>query len=73
MSQGGFYLLFVPGLAVVTVAVGFTFAAFAMNQGEFQPSTRRGLVSLVVVLAIAAVLGVMAYQLDHLNLPQGNG
>jgi len=73
MSQTGFYLLFVPGLAVVAVAAGFTFAAFAMRQGEFQPATRRGLLSLVVVLVVAAVLGVMAYQLDHLNLPPRTG
>ena len=73
MSDSGFYLLFVPGLAVATVALGFTFAAFALNQGEFQPGTRRGLLSLVVVLVLAAVLGLLAFQLDHLNLPPGTG
>jgi hypothetical protein len=73
MSESGFYLLFVPGLAVATIALGFTFAAFALNQGEFQPATKRGLVSLVVVLMLAAVLGVLAFHLDHLTLPPGNG
>ena len=73
MSQSGFYLLFIPGLAVATVAVGFNFVAFSMNQGEFQPSTRRGLVSLALVLLLAAVIGVMAYHLDHLNLPLRTG
>lgn len=69
MSTEGFYLLFVPGIAVVTLAAGFTFAAFAMNQGEFQPSTRRGLFSLVMVLVAIAALSLLALHLDHLNLP----
>jgi hypothetical protein len=73
MSEAGFYLLFVPGLAVATVALGFTFAAFALNQGEFQPATKRGLLSLVVVLVAAAALGVLAFHLDHLNLPPATG
>jgi uncharacterized membrane protein YadS len=73
MSQAGFYLLFVPGLAVVTVALGFTFSAFAMSQGEFQPATRWGLLSLVLALLLAVVLGVLAFHLDHLNLPPGTG
>jgi hypothetical protein len=73
MSESGFYFLFLPGLALATVALGFTFAAFALNQGEFQLSTKRGLLSLVLVLVLVAVLGVLAFQLDHLNLPPGAG
>lgn len=69
MSQDGFYLLFIPGLTLVAVALGFTLSAFAFNQGEFQPGTRRGLFSLVVVLAALVVLGVLAFHLDHLDLP----
>jgi hypothetical protein len=70
MSQPGYYLLFIPGLAVVTVAIGFVFSAFAFNQGEFQPGTKRGLFSLVVVVLFISVLGGLAFQMDHLNLPR---
>jgi len=70
MSGDGYYLLFIPGLAIVTVAVGFVFSAFAFNQGEFQPGTKRGLFSLVVVLLLIAVLGVVAFHTDQLNLPR---
>ena len=35
---------------------GFATAAFAMTQGEFQPATRRGLFSLIVVLLLLVVL-----------------
>lgn len=73
MSQEGFYLLFIPGLTLTAVAIGFTFAIFALNQGEFQPATRKGLASLVMVLLLAAVLGVLAVRLDHLNLPPRGG
>ena len=73
MSQEGFYLLFVPGLTLTAVAIGFTFAIFALNQGEFQPATRKGLASLVTVVLLAAILGVLATRLDHLNLPPGAG
>ena len=73
MSQEGFYLLFIPGLAVTVVVVGFTLSVFAFNQGEFQPATRKGLLSLVIVLLLAAGLGVLALRLDHLNLPPGTG
>ena len=73
MSQDGFYFLFIPGLTVATVAVAFTFVAFAMNQGEFRPATRRGLFSLVLVLVVGAVLALTAIRLDHLNLPPGTG
>jgi hypothetical protein len=69
-SQTGFYLLFIPGLAVVTVAIGFIFSAFAFNQGEFQPGTKRGLLSLVVVVLFISILGVLAFQMDHLDLPR---
>jgi hypothetical protein len=71
MSQDGFYLLFIPGLTVAAVVIGFTFSVFALNQGEFQPATRKGLLSLVMVLLLAAVLGVLAVRLDHVNLPPG--
>jgi hypothetical protein len=71
MSAEGFYLLFIPGLTVTAVVIGFTLSVFAFNQGEFQPATRKGLLSLVVVLLLAVVLGVIAVRLDHLNLPPG--
>ena len=70
MSGDGFYLLFIPGLTIVSASLGVIVSIFAFNQGEFQPGTKRGLFSLVVVLAFIAVLGVVAYQLDHLNLPR---
>ena len=70
MSQTGYYLLFILGLTVVTVAVGLVFSAFAFNQGEFQPGTKRGLFSLVVVVLFISVLGVLAFHMDHLNLPR---
>jgi len=73
MSQEGFYLLFIPGLTVTAVVIGFTFSVFALNQGEFQPATRKGLLSLVLVLLLAVVLGVLAVRLDHLNLPPRTG
>ncbi len=70
MSQDGFYLLFIPGLTLVAVALGFTLSVFAFNQGEFQPGTRRGLFSLGMVLLVLVVFGLLAFQLDHLNLPK---
>jgi hypothetical protein len=70
VSQTGYYLLFIPGLAVVAVAVGFVFSAFAFNQGEFQPGTKRGLFSLVVVVLFITILGVLAFRMDHLSLPR---
>jgi hypothetical protein len=73
MSQEGFYLLFIPGLTVTAVAIGFTFSIFALNQGEFQPATRKGLLSLVTVVLLAVVLGLLAVRLDHLNLPPRGG
>lgn len=57
MDQTGFFLLFVPGLTVAATLTGFTMSAFAMTQGEFRQATRRGLVSLVIILlAIACLL-----------------
>ncbi|MGI8610468.1 MAG: hypothetical protein ACR2MY_14800 [Candidatus Dormibacteria bacterium] len=50
---------------------GFAASAYAMTQGEFQPATRRGLVSLALALAVLAVLLVSGWQLDHLHLPPG--
>ena len=58
---------------MAAVIIGFTFAVFALNQGEFQPETRKGLMSLVTVLVLAVVLGGLAIQLDHLNLPPRAG
>jgi glycerol-3-phosphate acyltransferase PlsY len=71
MSENSFYLLFIPGLTVAAVVIGFTFSVFALNQGEFQTATRKGLLSLVLVSLLAAVLGVLAVRLDHVNLPPG--
>jgi len=45
------------------------FAAFAMTQGEFQPATRRGLASLVVVLLVTAGTFAAALKLNHVILP----
>ena len=71
MSRTGFYLLFIPGLALLTIGVSFTAAAFAMTQGELQPSTRRGLLSLTVVLVVVALPFLSANGFDHLALPRG--
>jgi hypothetical protein len=70
MSQTGFYLLFIPGLTILSVSAGFVVSVFAFNQGEFQPGTKRGLVTLVAVVVFITVLTVLAFQLDHLNLPR---
>ena len=69
MTQTAFYLIFVVGLTLVVVFGGFVFAAFAMSQGEFQPETRRGLASLVGVLALTGLVLLAALKLNHIKLP----
>ena len=53
------------------MSLGFGAAAFAMTQGEFQPTTRRGLVSLLLALFVLAVLLYSGKTLVHLHLPPG--
>jgi hypothetical protein len=72
MDQTGFYLLFIPGLMLATLAVSFAFAAFAFTQGPFQRETKRGLISLTVVIALAAALFALAFNVDHPGLPGGS-
>jgi hypothetical protein len=50
LDRNGFYLLFVPALTVAAMLTGFLMAAFAMTQGEFRNATKRGLVSLAIML-----------------------
>ncbi len=69
MDQTGFYILFIPGLTIATIAVGFAFSGLAMTQGAFQPGTRWGLVSLAVILLLVAALFVVA-QGFHPVLPK---
>jgi len=71
MTTTGFYLVFVPGLTVATVAVAFTMAFFAMSQGPFQRTTLRGLASLIGAVVVLAVMFVVALKTDHLHLPAG--
>lgn len=49
--------------------MGFAVSAFAMTQGEFQPGTRRGLFSLVLALAVLAILVFSGVKMTHLTLP----
>jgi hypothetical protein len=51
------------------VLVAFGLTSFAMTQPEFQVSTRRGLFSLVLALALLAVLVWSGVSFDHLHLP----
>ncbi|MFN2465371.1 MAG: hypothetical protein ABR598_03795 [Candidatus Dormibacteria bacterium] len=51
------------------VLVAFGLSAWAMTQGEFQPGTRRGLFSLVLVVLLLAGVIVSSTRLTHLNLP----
>ncbi|MFY9614722.1 MAG: hypothetical protein WAT58_04920 [Candidatus Dormiibacterota bacterium] len=73
MDRQTFYLLFVPLLAVVALGVGVGFSVLAFTQGAFQPETKRGLVSLVVVVVLAVALGVLAFKIDHPALPVAGG
>jgi hypothetical protein len=50
---------------------GFATAAFAMTQGEFQPATKRGLFTLIVVLLLLVLLFVTAKSWTHITLPPG--
>jgi len=50
---------------------GFAAAAFAMTQGEFQPGTRRGLFSLILVLLVVVLLFLTGKSLTHITLPPG--
>jgi len=65
LDRTSFFLLFIPGIALVTIGVGFVASAFALTQGAFQPATKRGLASLLVVLIILVCLYVAALNLDH--------
>jgi flagellin-like protein len=69
LSQTSFYLVFVIGVTLLAVAGGFTLAAFAMTQGEFQPETRRGLASLIGVLLLVGIVVLSALKLNHVVLP----
>ena len=69
MNPTVFYLLFIPGLTLAVVGGSFAYMSFAMTQGEFQRSTRWGLLSLTVVLAVVAILFFAALQLDRPHLP----
>jgi hypothetical protein len=70
VSSTAFYLVFVPGLTLAVVALSFAVAAFAFTQGPFQPTTRRGLLSLSVVLVVVAGLFMLALRLDHPMIPR---
>ena len=70
MNQTDFYLVFVPGLTLTVVALSFAFAAFAFTQGPFQPSTRKGLLSLTLVLLLVVGVFFLAFKLDHPVLPR---
>jgi hypothetical protein len=55
-----FYLFFIPVLTVATVGVSFLMISFAMTQGAFQVTTKRGLLSLSLVLVLIAAVYVSA-------------
>ena len=69
MDRNGFYLLFIPGLTLATIAVSFAYMAFAMTQGTFQTGTKRGLASLVLTL----VVGVLLFAAAHGYQPVKHG
>ena len=69
MDQQLFFLLFIPGLTITAFAIGIGFSVLAFTQGSFQPETKRGLVSLTVVIVLAVALGVLAFKIDHPPLP----
>ena len=50
---------------------GFATAAFAMTQGEFQPGTKRGLFTLIVILLLLTVMILSGRTLTHIHLPPG--
>ena len=53
------------------MALGFAATVFATTQGEFQPETRSGLVSLVLALVFLAILLYSGITWDHIHLPPG--
>ena len=65
MDSNLFFLVFIPGLTVTAVVIGFLFAALALTQGEMRASTKRGLVSLVGTVVVVAVLFYVAFHVDH--------
>lgn len=73
MDRTGFYLLFIPGLALATLGTGLAFTVLAYTQGPFQPATKRGLISMTVVVVIVVALGVLAFKIDHPALPRLGG
>lgn len=71
MDPNLFYLVFIPGFTLIAFGVGVALSVLAYRQGAFQPETKRGLVSLAVVLVLAVALGVLAFRIDHPALPTG--
>jgi hypothetical protein len=64
-----FFLVFIPGFTIAAFAIGLGFSVLAFTQGPFQPATKRGLVTLTVVVVLAVALGVLAFRIDHPALP----
>jgi hypothetical protein len=67
--SNGLYFLLIPGLALVVLAGAVALATFAMVQGPFQETTRRGLFSLAAVVVLLGLLFWSALRLDQLHLP----
>jgi hypothetical protein len=65
-----FYLLFIPGLTITAFAIGVAFSALAFIQGPYRSETRRGFISMTVVILIVVGLGILAFNLDHPALPK---
>jgi hypothetical protein len=70
VDRQGFYLLFIPGLAILAFAIGVGFSVLAYVQGPFKSETKRGLISMTLVTLVAIGLGLLAYNLDHPALPK---
>jgi hypothetical protein len=73
LDRNLFYLLFIPGLALVVLGIGFGFTALAYTQGPFQSTTKRGLLSMTAVVVIAVALAALAFKIDHPALPRPGG
>lgn len=73
MDSQTFYLLFIPGLTLASFGIGTLLFSLAYTQGAFQPETKRGLVSLTVVLVLAVALGILAFKIDHPALSSLSG
>lgn len=71
MDRNLFFLVFVPGLTVSAVVIGFLFSVLALRQGEMQKGTKRGLLSLALTLVLLAALFLIAFRFDHLELHAG--